>query len=307
MFLFGDGPHAQAGRAGLELALQNRRDITRQNELEADYAFRTNQMENAAAQNMAALARAQQQEQNQLAREAFMFREQEKQQAKADAFAKMQFDAKRKDIEREFTFAEKDDAREKAKLDEDLENSGASLSYALSQLRPVADAAKAQRDRAAAEEAAIIRNATAIGYGYDSAKKKITGVGRFRSADDYNNDLNNARMNLKEAIDALKPVEQELSIAERQARQLGFSVTPEAIQHIRRGKVFPIRAKSTAVQSAPTMEFPTGTVGSVTPPDDRGMEIPSQQSRYIIGRVYGGQRFLGGDPNSPASWQPVTR
>lgn len=292
---------------GYDIAQQNRQAFTRANELEADYAFRTNQMENAAAQNMAALARAQQQEQNQLARESFMFGEQQKQMAKQDAMAKLQFDAKRKDIEREFAFAEKDAVQEKNLLDDDLNNSGTALSYALTQLRPAADAARAQRDKAAADEAAVIRNALSIGYGYDQARKKITGNGRFRTADDYNNDLSQVRLELKDAMDALRPVEQELSIAERQARQLGFSVTPEAIQHIRRGKVFPIGAPK-AAPAVSQMAFPTGTAGSATPPDDRGMpSAPQQESRYIAGRVYGGQRFLGGNPNSPTSWQPVTR
>jgi len=305
MFVFGETP-AQAARMGYDIAQQNRQAFTRANELEADYAFRTNQMENAAAQNMAALARAQQQEQNQLARESFMFGEQQKQQAKADAFAKMQFDAKRKDIDREFAFAEKDAVQEKNLLDDDLNNSGAALSYALTQLRPAADAARAQRDKAAADEAAVIRNALSIGYGYDQARKKITGVGRFRTADDYNNDLNQARLELKDAVDALRPVEQELSIAERQARQLGFSVTPEAIQHIRRGKVFPIGTPK-AAPTVSQMAFPTGTIGSVTPPDDRGMPPATQQeSRYIPGRVYGGKRYLGGNPSERTSWQNVT-
>lgn len=296
---------------GYDIAQQNRQAFTRANELEADYAFRANQMENAAAQNMAALARAQQQEQNQLAREAFMFGEQAKQQAKADAFAKMQFDAKRKDIEREFAFAEKDAVREKNLLDDDLDNSGTALSYALTQLRPAADAARAQRDKAAANEAAVIRNALSIGYSYDPAKKRITGNGRFRTADDYNNDLNQARLDLKDAIDALRPVEQELSIAERQARQLGFSVTPEAIQHIRRGKVFPIGTPKAAPTASP-MTFPAGTAGASTPPDDRGMQQAAPQvsrpvpltgisAELIRGRMASGRELTDAEKQAAGS------
>lgn len=156
-----------------------------------------------------------------------------------------------------------------------------------------------------------------IGYGYDEAKKKIVGAGRSGTADDYNRYLSEARMNLKAAKEALMPIENELAIAERQARQFKFAVSPEAVTDIVRKKVYPIRTPTTptAPAAVATMEFPTGTAGSVTPPDDRGMEtapvsereMQPAAGRYIPGRVYGGKRYLGGPPTDRNSWQTVTR
>ncbi len=286
MFVFGETP-AQAARMGYDIAQQNRQALTRANELEADYAFRTNQMENAAAQNMAALARAQQQEQNQLAREAFVFGEQQRQQARQDAFAKMQFDAKRKDVEREFSFAEKQLKADEMEAANEAENTGITLAETLARITPAAREARRLRDEAAAAEAAVIRNARMIGYGYDEAKKKIVGAGRSGTADDYNRYLSEARMNLKAAKEALMPIENELAIAERQARQFKFAVSPEAVTDIVRKKVYPIRTPTTptAPAAGATMEFPTGTAGSVTPPDDRGMEPVTPRAQTPIPRT----------------------
>ena len=301
MFIFGETP-AQAARMGYDIAQQNRQAFTRANELEADYAFRTNQMERADAQNMAAIARAQQQEQNQLAREAFMFGEQAKQQAKADAFAKMQFDAKRKDIEREFAFAEKQFKADEVEAASEAENTGITLAEALARLNPAAAEARRARDEAAAAEAAIINNARRIGYGYDEAKKRIIGNGQYRTADDYNRELGEARMNLKAAKEALMPIESELAIAERQARQFKFAISPEAITDIARRKSYKIGAPAAM---PPAATAPPRVMPEIPGPlDDRGM--PSAAARYIPGRVYGGKRYLGGPPTDRTSWQTVT-
>lgn len=318
MFVFGETP-AQAARMGYDIAQQNRQALTRANELEADYAFRANQMENAAAQNMAALARAQQQEQNQLAREAFVFGEQQRQQARQDAFNKLRFDAQRKDVEREFAFQEKQLKADELEAADEAENTGITLAEALARIVPAVKEARAVRDAAAAAERAVIDNARMIGYGYDEAKKKIVGAGRSGTADDYNRSLSEARTRLKAAREALMPMENELAIAERQARQFKLAVTPDAVIDILRRKSYKIGAPTPPPAAAPgagaTMEFPTGTAGSVTPPDDRGMEpapvsereMQPAVGRYIPGRVYGGKRYLGGPPTDRNSWQTVTR
>jgi len=302
MFVFGETP-AQAARMGYDIAQQNRQAFTRANELEADYAFRTNQMENAAAQQMAALARAQQQEQNQLARESFMFGEQQKQQARRDAFAKMQFDTQRKDVEREFAFAEKQFKADEAEATNEADNVGLTLAEALTRLNPAAAEARRVRDAAAAAEAAVINNARRIGYSYDEAKKKIIGNGQYRTAEDYNRDLGEARMNLKAAKEALMPIESELAIAERQARQFKFAISPEAITDITRRKSYKIGAP--VAMPPPTQTAAPRVMPEIPGPlDDRGM--PSAADRYIPGRVYGGKRYLGGPPTDRTSWQTVS-
>lgn len=276
MFVFGDTP-AQAARMGYDIAQQNRQALTRANELEADYAFRTNQMENAAAQSMAALARAQQQEQNQLAREAFVFGEQAKRQAQEDAFNKLRFDTQRKDVERKFAFEEKQLKADEMEATNEAENTGITLAEALTRIVPAVKEARAVRDAAVAAEKAIIDNARMIGYGYDEAKKKIVGAGRSGTADDYNSKLSEARLNLKAAKEALTPMENELAIAERQARQFKFAVTPDAVTDIVRRKSYKIGVPASPLAAAPAagaaMEFPTGTVGSVTPPANRSSNL----------------------------------
>lgn len=299
MFVFGETP-AQAARSGLELALQNRRDITRANELEADYAFRTNQMENAAAQNMAALARAQQQEQNQLARESFLFGEQQKQQAQRNAFDKMKFDAQRKDVEREFAFQEKQLKADELEAAAEADHTGVSLAATLSRLAPAAAEARRARDEAAAAEAFIITNARRIGYGYDEAKKRIVGEGQYRTAEDYNRELGEARMNLKAAKEALAPIENELSIAERQARQFRFAVLPGAVRDISRGKTYEFGPAAPAGPATPP------PAANPVPPPQLGVPASPAGGRYIPGRVYGGKRYLGGPPTDRTSWQTVT-
>lgn len=302
MFVFGETP-AQAARMGYDIAQQNRQAFTRANELEADYAFRTNQMERADAQNMAALARAQQQEQNQFAREAFVFGEQAKRQARADEMARLQFDTERKDAEREFAFAEKQFKAGEVEAANEAENTGITLAEALARLNPAAAEARRARDEAAAAEAAIINNARRIGYGYDEAKRRIIGNGQYRTADDYNRELGEARMNLKAAKEALMPIESELAIAERQARQFKFAISPEAITDITRRKSYkigvPAATPPPAVTTAPRVmpQIPA-------PLDERGM--PSSAARYIPGRVYGGKRYLGGPPTDRTSWQTVS-
>jgi hypothetical protein len=302
MFVFGETP-AQAARMGYDIAQQNRQALTRANELEADYAFRTNQLENAAAQNMAALARAQQQEANQLAREAFVFGEQQKQMARRDAMAKLQFDTERKDAEREFAFAEKQFKAGEVEAANEAENTGITLAEALTRLNPAAAEARRARDEAAAAEAAIINNARRIGYGYDEAKRKIIGNGQYRTADDYNRELGEARMNLKAAKEALMPIESELAIAERQARQFKFAISPEAITDITRRKSYKIGAPAAMPPPAQTAA-PRVMPEIPGPLDDRGM--PSAAARYIPGRVYGGKRYLGGPPTDRTSWQTVS-
>lgn len=299
-FVFGETP-AQAARMGYDIAQQNRQAITRANELEADYAFRTNQMENAAAQNMAAIARAQQQEQNQLARESFMFGEQAKRQARADAMAKLQFDTQRKDIERQFAFDEKQLKADELEAAAEAENTGTSLAEALSRLTPAAKEARRARDEAAAAEAFIINNARRIGYGYDEVKKKIVGEGQYRTAEDYNRELGEARMNLKAAKEALAPIENELSIAERQARQFRFAVLPDAVKDISRGKTYsfgPVAPTSGPASPPPAV--------SPAPSPMPGVTAAPAGGRYIPGRVYGGKRYLGGPPTDRTSWQTVT-
>jgi hypothetical protein len=302
MFVFGETP-AQAARMGYDIAQQNRQAFTRANELGADYAFRTNQIERADAQNMAALARAQQQEQNQLAREAFVFGEQAKRQARADEMARLQFDTERKDAEREFAFAEKQFKADEIAAENEAENTGITLAEALARLNPAAAEARRARDEAAAAEAAIINNARRIGYGYDEAKRRIIGNGQYRTADDYNRELGEARMNLKAAKEALMPIESELAIAERQARQFKFAISPEAITDITRRKSYKIGAPATMPPPAATA--PPRVMPEIPGPlDDRGM--PSAAARYIPGRVYGGKRYLGGSPTDRTSWQTVT-
>ena len=278
MFVFGETP-AQAARMGYDIAQQNRQAFTRANELEADYAFRTNQMENAAAQNMAALARAQQQEQNQLAREAFMFGEQAKRQSRADAMARLEFDTQRKDVEREFAFAEKEDVKEKNRLEDDLDNSGRSLSFALSQLIPAQQAVRKQVDDASAQIGKIIKKASLLGFAYDEGKKRVVGAGNgTASADDLNRDLTMARLALNDAKARLPEVERNVNAAKSQALNLGFSFTPNAIQHVRRGKVFPL-VFETGTPSIPTAAPAPSTPAPTSPRAGFIPLSPSQASR----------------------------
>lgn len=311
MFVFGETP-AQAARMGYDIAQQNRQALTRANELEADYAFRTNQMENAAAQNIAALARAQQQEQNQLAREAFVFGEQAKRQAQEDAFNKLRFDTQRKDVEREFAFEEKQLKKQDEVADEQLANAGAVLSDALSKLIPVQQQARkfvADIEGPNGKIARLIKRGGLFGFAYDESKKKLVDTGRGTgggNVEDLNRELTMMRLALNDAKSKLPNIDREVNAARAQALNSGFSITPEGLRHIKRGKVFPFQFEAaTAPAAGATMEFPTGTAGSVTPPDDRGMEPAA--GRYIPGRVYGGKRYLGGPPTDRNSWQTVTR
>lgn len=245
MFVFGETP-AQAARMGYDIAQQNRQALTRANELEADYAFRTNQMENAAAQNMANLARAQQQEQNALARESFMFGEQQKQQARQEAFAKMKFDLGRKDIDREFAFEEKQLKAQDQTDANEADNVGATIAEQLGRLAPAANAARQARDLAKAAVDQAWKNGRDAGYLFDEAAKKFVGEGRFGTADDYNREFQSARMNLKSAAEALMPLDAELKVAERQARQFKLIVGPDNVINPLTNKRYPV-----TVQPAP--------------------------------------------------------
>lgn len=283
MFVFGETP-AQAARMGYDIAQQNRQAFTRANELEADYAFRANQMENAAAQNMAALARAQQQEQNQLAREAFVFGEQAKRQARADAMAKLEFDTERKDVERQFAFEEKQLKRKDELAADQADNSGASLAYNLSTLLPIQKAAKKRADDAAAEIKRVIDQGTNLGFRYDEAGKRLIDAGGGRgNVDSFNRALTMARLELNDAKSKIPDIDREVNAARTQALNSGFSITPEGLRHIKRGKVFPFQFEaSTAPATGSPMTFPPQRPSAAAPSASRAGFIPlspSQASR----------------------------
>lgn len=288
MFVFGETP-AQAARMGYDIAQQNRQALTRANELEADYAFRTNQMENAAAQNMAAIARAQQQEQNQLAREAFVFGEQQKQQAKADAMARLQFDTQRKDVEREFAFDEKQLQKKDEVADEQLANAGAVLSDTLSKLIPVQQQARKFIEDIAGPQgkiARLIKRGGLFGFSYDDSKKKLVDTGTGAGGgniDDLNRELSVLRMELNNAKSNLPAIERDVNAARTQALNSGFSITPEGLRHIKRGKVFPFQFEAGASPAAgPSMAFPPQRPNTPAPTSPRAGFIPlspSQASR----------------------------
>ncbi len=142
----------------------------------------------------------------------------------------------------------------------EAENTGLTLAEALTRIVPAVKEARAVRDAAAAAERAVIDNARMIGYGYDEAKKKIVGAGRSGTADDYNRSLSEARTRLKAAREALMPMENELAIAERQARQFKLAVTPDAVIDILRRKSYKIGAPTSPPAAAPgagaAMAFP---------------------------------------------------
>jgi len=288
MFVFGETP-AQAARMGYDIAQQNRQALTRANELEADYAFRTNQLENAAAQNMAALARAQQQEQNQLAREAFVFGEQAKRQARADAMAKLEFDTERKDVERQFAFEEKQLKRQDEVADEQLANAGAVLSDALSKLIPAQQQARKNIEEIEGVDgkiARLIKRGGLFGFAYDDSKKKLVDTGRGTgggNVDDLNRELTMMRLALNEAKSKLPTIEREVNAARTQALNSGFSITPEGLRHIKRGKVFPFQFEaSTAPATGSPMTFPPQRPSAAAPSASRAGFIPlspSQASR----------------------------
>jgi hypothetical protein len=238
---------------------------------------------------MAAIARAQQQEQNQLAREAFVFGEQAKQQAKADAMAKLEFDTRRKDVEREFAFDEKQLKRKDEVADEQLENAGAVLSNTLSQLIPVQKKARELVDDIEGPQGKIawlINYGGQLGFNYDGVKKKFVDTGRGTGSgniDDVNRELTRMRLELNDAKSKLPAIERDVNAAKAQALNAGFSITPEGLRHVKRGKVFPFQFEQAAAPAGSprvsNIAFPP-SIGGGTPLDDRGAEAaPASQPR----------------------------
>ncbi len=315
-FVFGETP-AQAARMGLDIAERNRAATLRAAEQEAAYAYQNNAIANQNALRFAQMLNQRQEQENALAREAESLGErryllgQQAQAGRDDAARRrFEFGTGQKNIERQFKFAEQEASGKRQEKEEEVENIGLSLAGAIAQLKPANDSAEARLNTAEKELAGLFSLATGRGLKFNQRAERFEGASSELSS--FNQELVKRQAALDAAGVAYEPVAIRLSDIEKQARKFGFVVEPDGIRDVRRGKLYPVAPA--APRPSPwtpgniTAPMSTGGVGAGA--DDRGAPAsPLAPARtapgYQAGRVYGGLRFEGGDPNNAANWKRV--